>query len=157
MSGALHRAIAASRQHNAEVLVFFEVPWERFAHVQATDVLTQHLCLLWGVDESDLTIYNVVREHEHMRDWALGDVSTGDKRLFESGKCFGSVTYHDTALLLVCPPTLCRLLEAQRALPIVDGTAPMPLDEAPAVTPSSVSREVPRAAHTYYAANGARV
>lgn len=116
----LYRAIVASRSFDDELVVFFEAPRDaRHEHLQRL------LHLAWQVSAEDLAIYNLNSAHELQNEWAFGLPETGDMRLFESGCCGDVVHYHDPlrTLMFVSPPTLKRLVAAQRRLP-VDSTAP---------------------------------
>lgn len=126
MTGALHRAVVGSRKHDAELIVFFEVPWDSLPTVDVGRWLAMNVCAAWDVPEDDLNIYNIVRERPLLHQ-ATGDAGTGDMRLFEVGFWHGPTYVEpERTLMLVCPPTLRRLLAAQRALPIVDATTSMP-------------------------------
>ena len=84
------------------------------------------LACAWDLELTDLQVSDVVRERPLIAR-ARGHVATGDQRLFEVGHWHGPIYAEpERTVLLVCPPTLLRLVAAQRALPIVDATTSMP-------------------------------
>jgi hypothetical protein len=108
--------VAAVAQSDAvEVHVFFECGSQPPAQH-----LTQLLGLAWGVPADRLEVYNVLNEDELLRDWALGDASTGDARLLETGFDGDRILYArpGRTLLMTSPQAAARIAAAQ-AMPCV--------------------------------------
>lgn len=111
----LYRAMVYSPLHKIDMAVFFEAP-----RSQRMAVLEQLLNLAWKVDPStDVSIENLISEHELLDSWAMGDISTGDLRLFEIGIGAHGLTYLRPAQVqyFVNPLTLLRLQQALSQLP----------------------------------------
>ncbi|MEY2689206.1 MAG: hypothetical protein RL375_3404 [Pseudomonadota bacterium] len=113
MNGLLYRAVACVHgRPDPEVHVFFEAP----PLTNPGNELLTMLSAVWYAQPGSIDITNVVSEHEHLARWAVGHQTTGDARLLETGFGPGGVHYCDPnhTLLLVSPPVMQRLLQAQK-------------------------------------------
>lgn len=110
----LHRAVAQIGDQ-PEVHVFFLVPAGADAGIELLTVING-VCKA-GTER--IEAWNVLSEPELLRDWAMGEESTGDARLFERGFDRDQVTYLDPgrALYLVDAATSARLHRAARRVP----------------------------------------
>lgn len=97
-----------------EVRVFFEASLFVESPAQA---LLDLLSTTWRISVEHIEVYNVHTERECMAEWALGEASTGDARLLESGAGPEGISYtrRDQVLMLVRPATMRRLVAAQEA------------------------------------------
>ncbi len=132
MEAQLHRFIVTSpHSGDTPIVVFFEVAADR-AH-RVLDRLELGLSIAWCIERKDLQVLDIKTETElgsqaERWAWPLGDVA-----LFVISEWHEQPIFAHPAetMMLVTPPTLSRLLDAQRRLPIVvaDDSAPMPLGD----------------------------
>ncbi len=106
---SLHRAVVQIDQQ-PEVHVFFLSK----GGGSAGDDLLHLIDQVCQVPSHRVGVSNVLTEAEVLRDWAMGDSTTGDARLFESGFGPDGVSYFDPrrALYLLDPGTAARLYRA---------------------------------------------
>ncbi|HRD84477.1 MAG TPA: hypothetical protein PLF63_04825 [Rubrivivax sp.] len=111
----LHRAHASLLgSHDSAIAVFFEV----LPLCDPATTLAHMLAPMWGCRPVDVEIASVCSVDYALRHWTRGSAATGDARLFECGfGADGRIEYllPERTLLLVTPPQLQRLVQAQRA------------------------------------------
>ncbi|MGK2899981.1 MAG: hypothetical protein ACSLE9_15075 [Burkholderiaceae bacterium] len=106
-----------------ECVVFFESPSVPAAGARLATLLSE----AWSAPKDCIEAYNVRTEHELLSDWAFGDASTGDARLFEVSCGPNGIGYVEAArtLVLVRPATLRRLAQARELVTALQRAQPL--------------------------------